>query len=258
MNYAVPLFLFVALLGVALALTPTHAMAGRLLRVSTDVQAAVVAAARRKRVSPAVPVLLSVLGVGAGLALGGLLAWKVGGQGWVLGVGLAVAGALLPRSRFTANGWNVKFVRDVNADTLILLQVVYVISAVGRRPVEEAMRMFAQAWARRSQLADLLLSCPPLTDPVQFLADVDVPGQAYATLVLALRQAQEVGESQRKRVLGQHVQVAVTELKHYLAMLAKKRAQTAIVVGVLILLPTLMLAVLAPPMANLAGFFLGR
>jgi hypothetical protein len=256
-DYTVPILLIAGLLALGLALTSTPAVAGRLLRADGLIRAVSEMTARR-RVAPFVPILLSALGVAAGLAAGGILSGvtEAGIQGWLVGGGLAIAGFLVPRAMFI-DGWNARFVRRMNADVLVLLQTVYVLSAVGRKPVDEAIRAFAHAWAGRSALADVLLGCPSSESPVQLMRELDVPGQPFAMMVLALRQAQEISEAQRKRVLGERVQAGIMDLKHAMMSLAKKRAQMAVIVGVLILLPTLMIAILVPPLMNVAGYFTG-
>lgn len=256
-NIAVPVLLCVGLIGLWLLLLPLPTSAGLLLQASGMTHSALSVAAR-KRVSPLVPRLLALGGVLGGLAIGMILLTFAGWQGALLGGALAVAGLLTPRYLFTAEGWHARFVRAVNEDTLAVLRMVYVLAAIGKRPVDEAVRVFAQSrYGQQSELADFLAECPPAESPVQFLSDAEIPGQALATLLLALRQASESTEAQRKNVLGQQMAVAVAELKQNLRVQAKRRAQTGIVVGVLILLPTLLLAVLAPPMLNMLQIFRG-
>ncbi len=249
---AVPLLLGLAGLGLCLWLLPTPVLAGRLLQAG-QLSEDLTHLARRRRVAPLVPVLLSVMGIGLGLATGALLAQGAGQQGWLLGGALALAGALWPRTRFT-QGWDARFVKEINADTAMALRMVYILSGVGHKPVDEAVRAFAHAWGGQSVLADLLLECPATLSPVQFLGELPIPGQAYAMLILALRQAQEVPEKQRRLVLWQQFQTALDGIRNTLRAQAKRRAQTMLMVGVVTLLSTLLLTILAPLMLNLVEF----
>ena len=252
--WVVPGLLLTAWLSLVLAALPTPRVAGALLRAG-QVSQGVADVARQRQVSAGAPLLLTVMGVLLGAIVGAVLAMWWGVQGWAVGICVALLGALLPRAWFTARGWDARFVKAVNADVLLLLQIVYLLAAVGRRPVDEAVRIFAQTWAGQSALADVLLGCPATESPVQFLAELNIPGSAYALLVLALRQAAETPEAQRRRVLGQQLQRALTELRQTLMAQAKRRAQTALIVGVLVLLPTLLLTVLAPPLMNVLEYF---
>ena len=248
-----PLLLGVAVLGLALALLPLPTSAGWLLRASGVTHTAMTVAAR-ERVTPGVLWVLSIGGALLGLTCGVLLLLVAGAQGLLVGGALAVGGWLGPRRFFTSDGWRVKFVRAINADTLRLLQRVYTLAGVGQRPVDEAVRTFAKSYRGRSALADFLAECPPSESPVQFLSAARLPGLPLATLLLALRRASELGDAQRQTVLEQHLKIAVAELKQLLRHQAKRQAQTAIVTGVLILLPTLLLTVLAPPLLNVLQY----
>jgi len=64
---------------------------------------------------------------------------------------------------------------------------------------------------------------------------------------LTLQQVRSLEREQRRWLLQQRLDSAITDLQHHLESVAKKRAAMAIVMGVLILLPTLMIAIMTPP-----------
>jgi hypothetical protein len=254
-NVAVPLlFLVGALAMVAVSVEPS-AVAGQLLRTGAMFEAAA-EVVRRRRVSRSTVILLTVLGVVAGVAAGAVSSIWVGLQGWIVGVGLALVGLLLPPRLFD-NGWRVGLVQRVNSECLGLLQMVYVLAGVGGRPVDQAVRAFAQSWRDRSALARILSECPPTESPVDFLSALNIPGQQINMAVLALRQARTLEREQREATMAQRVRASIATLRHEMENLARRRANTAIVVGVLILLPTLMIAILAPPIMQVIGQFGG-
>jgi len=106
-------------------------------------------------------------------------------------------------------------------------------------------------------LADLLAGCPASDSPIRFMEGIDLPGTPYTTLVISLKQADSVPDSQRKSVLDQQMEMALFNLRHERIALVDRRAQVGLVVGVLLILPTLMVAVLAPPMVNIIQLFGG-
>lgn len=252
-NVAVPLLFAVSALALVTAAVEPSTVAGQLLRTGAMFQAAAGVVSRR-RVSRSTVILLSVLGIASGVALGAVASLWVGVQGWIIGAALALAGLLLPPRLFD-NGWRVNLVQRVNGECLGLLQMVYVLSGVGGRPVDQAVRSFAQSWRDRSALARLLGECPPTESPVDFLAALDIPGQQVNMTVLALRQAKSLEEEQRETTLAQRVRASIATLRHEMEDLARRRAQTAIVVGVVMLLPTLMIAILAPPVMQVIQQF---
>jgi hypothetical protein len=256
--YSVPILFAVALTGVMLFALPAPSLAGKLLQVGS-LSDSIARTMTRRRASPMTAYLIAIAGVLLGLAVGAMMHGLIGPQGWALGGLVALGGFLAPNFLFV-NGWDKRFVNQVNADVLPLMRMVYILSGVGRMPVDEAIRSFAQAQARHSAMADLLMECPPSDSAVNYLRGLDIPGDAYLSAVMTLTQAVGVSdkEGQRKRILAHHVQVAVANLKNRMESLAKQRAQTAIVLGVLILLPTLMVTVLAPPFVSMMALMGGK
>lgn len=248
--WAVPALLIVGYLGLMLALLPTTKLAGGVLQVAQSVGA--VEITRKRRVTPGELVLMTLLGFFGGVAVGLLMLGVFGAQGLAVGLGLAFFGGALPFALYE-DGWDKRWMRAINGQTLRCLRTVYMFAGMGGSPVEQALRIFADTWAERSALADLILECPQSTDPVAFLAELALPGQPYAVMVMALQQAQASAAEQREAILGQALTMALSDLTSWLKMLAKKRAMTAIIVAVTILLPTLLLAVLAPPASGLIG-----
>ncbi len=249
-RYAVPLFLAASALALLVSLLPTHVIAGKVLRLTVAARSLDVT--QKRRISAVTQAACSAvgcfLGAGTGLALLGL----IGPQGLALGGALALAGAALPFSVYRG-GWHKGWVAEVNGQTLRCLRTVYMLSGMGGRPVAESLRTFAQTWAGRSALADLLLECSPMEDPIEFLSALEIPGQPFAVMVMALRQAAVAAQDQRRQILEQNLTMALGNLKNELRTLGKRRALTAIVVAVVILLPTLMVTVLGPPLSSLIG-----
>jgi hypothetical protein len=240
----------VGYLALALALLPTTRIAGGVLQVAQTV--GTVEITRKRHVTASELTLLTLLGFFAGIAVGLLLLGFLGAQGLAVGAALALCGAALPFAIYE-DGWDKRWVHAINGQTLRCLRTVFMFAGMGGSPVEQALRIFADTWAERSALADLILECPQNADPVAFLADLALPGQPYAVMVMALQQAQAADLQQRGLILEQALVMALSDLKSFLKMLAKKRAMTAIIVAVTILLPTLLLAVLAPPASGLIG-----
>jgi len=252
-NVSVPLLFLVSALALVTAAVDPSAVAGQLLRTGTMFEAAA-GVVRQRRVGRSTILMMSALGVVTGVATGAVCSLWVGLQGWVVGAALALVGFLLPPRMFD-NGWRVSMVQRVNSECLGLLQMVYVLSGVGGKPIDQAVRAFAQSWRDRSALARLLGECPPTESPVDFLAALDMPGQQINMTVLALRQAKSLEGEKRERTLAQRVRASIATLRHEMENLARKRANTAIVVGVLMLLPTLMIAILAPPLMQVVQQF---
>lgn len=250
------ILLFVAALAAALSILPAPVIAGKLAQLE-GVSGAMAAIVARKRVPRSLPYILGAIGIGLGLAIGGLLsAGALGWQGWLVGLCIAVAGVLIPAAMFD-KGWDRRFVEQINQDVLIPLRMVHTLSGSGRKPVGEALHFFARMYAGRSALADLLAGCPASDSPIGFMEGVDMPGMPYTTLVISLKQAESVPESQRKGVLDQQMEMALFNLRHERIALVERRAQVGLVAGVLMILPTLMVAVLAPPMLNMIQLFGG-
>lgn len=245
-NLAVPILLVTSLMAmVVVAAARPSLLAGRLLQLDDAFRAAS-RVARRRRIKPRTVIMLSAMGALLGLSVGAAASLWFGLSGWLVGVGVAAVGVLLPLQLFQ-DGWRRSLVGEVNEDCLALLQMVYVLAGVGSRPVDQAVRGFAQSWRDRSPLAQLLVECAPAESPVEFLAALDIPGQQMATMILTLRQAQRLERKQRRWLLEQRLESSITDMQHRLERVARRRASTAIVVGVLILLPTLMIAILTPP-----------
>jgi hypothetical protein len=245
-NLAVPALLVTGLVLVAtfVAARPSF-LAGRLLGLG-EVYRAAGRVVRRRRVERRTVRLLSAAGGCVGLSVGAGASLWIGAAGWLVGAGVVILGVLLPLRHFQ-RGWRRSLVREANEDCLALLQMVYVLSGVGNRPIDQAVRGFSQAWRDRSALARLLAECAPAESPVEFLAALDVPGQQIATAVLTLRQARRLAQGQRRWLLEQRLDSGITDMHHRLERLARQRASMAIVAGVLILLPTLMIAIMTPP-----------
>ncbi len=253
-DLTVPLLLIIACVAFIVALAATPHVTRRVV-IGDKMQAIIKDANYKRRIAPHVPIVLSLFGILFGLCVGALLATLIlNWQGWLVGLALAVGGAIVPRIQYQ-NGWSTKFVKDVNADCLMLLQMVYILSGVGPKPVDEAMRSWAQAKAEDSQLALLLMECPSGVSPIAMLGELGIPGGALANLILTLRVVQTTPQNERRRLLQQRVDVGIAEMEHQMHILAKKRAQAAIICGVLILMPTLMLGILAPPLVQMAGIF---
>lgn len=252
-NVAVPLMFLVGALALVTSAVDPATVAGQLLRTETMFQAAA-SVVRQRRVGRSTIFLMSVLGLVTGTAVGALSSLWVGLQGWLIGAVLALVGMLLPPRMFD-NGWQVSLVRQVNNECLGLLQMVYVLSGVGGRPVDQSVRTYAQTWRDRSALARIVGECPPTESPVGFLAALDMPGQQMNMTVLTLRQAKALEGEKRERTLAQRVKASIATLKHDMEELARRRANMAIVVGVVMLLPTLMLAILAPPLLQVIEQF---
>jgi len=252
-NVAVPLMFLVGALALVTSAVDPATVAGQLLRTETMFQAAA-SVVRQRRVGRSTIFLMSVLGLVTGTAVGALSSLWVGLQGWLIGAVLALVGMLLPPRMFD-NGWQVSLVRQVNSECLGLLQMAYVLSGVGGRPVDQAVRTYAQTWRDRSALARILGECPPTESPADFLAALDMPGQQINMAVLTLRQARSLEGEKRERTLAQRVKASITTLRHEMEELARRRANMAIIVGVVMLLPTLMLAILAPPLLQVIEQF---
>lgn len=247
----VPLLLVLAVLAFGLGMLPTHVVAGRLLvvgKVSHDVRTRL----GRRHISRLGLTLYVSLGVAAGLTAGALLAVSMGLQGWLLGLTLSVLGGIYPLTRYQ-DGWDKRYVERLNGDTLMLLRRVYTLSGVGTVPVSHAVRRFAETKADDSELAQLLARCPLNADPADYLADVQVPGRPLVIAVMALHQASGADRQKREQILERNLDIAVTQLENELNAMANRRAMTAILVSVLILLPTLLLAILGPQLVSLLG-----
>lgn len=245
-NLAVPILLLTGLMVlVALATASPALLAVRLIQAGEAVRAAA-SVVRRRRVKPRTVIAVSAVGVCIGLSAGAALSRTIGPSGWLAGAGVSVLGVLLPLQLFQ-NGWRRAVVREMNEDCLAMLQMVYVLAGVGERPVDEAVRGFSRAWRDRSPLARLLAECAPADSPVEFLAALDVPGHQMATMVLTLQQARRLGSDERRWLLEQRLESGISDMRHRLEQVARRRASAAIVVGVLILLPTLMIAIMTPP-----------
>jgi hypothetical protein len=245
-NLAVPILLFASLIIVVTIVATTPAsLAGRLLRMGSLLRATI-EVVQKRRVERRTILLLSAVGVSVGLSVGAVLSLWIGMQGWLVGLGLVIVGALSP-SRLFESGWRRSLIAEVNQDCLALLQMVYVLAGVGRRPIDQAARTFARTWRERSALAQILDECPPTESPVEFLTALDMPGQQLSATALTLQQVRRLEREQRRWLLQQRLDSAITDLQHHLESVAKKRAGMAIVMGVLILLPTLMIAIMTPP-----------
>lgn len=255
-NVAVPLMFLVGAMSLTTAAVDPAAVAGQLLRTEAMFQAAA-GVVRQRRVGRSTVFLVSLVGLVTGLAVGALSSLWVGLQGWFIGVALSLVGVFLPPRMFD-NGWRVNLVQQINNECLGLLQMVYVLSGVGGKPVDQAVRTFAQTWRDRSVLARILGECPPTESPVDFLAALDMPGQQVNMAVLTLRQAKTLEGEKRERTLAQRVKAGIATLKHEMEDLARRRTNMAIIVGVVILLPTLMIAILAPPLMQVIQQFSAR
>lgn len=255
-NVAVPLMFLVGAMSLTTAAVDPAAVAGQLLRTEAMFQAAA-GVVRQRRVGRSTVFLVSLVGLVTGLAVGALSSLWVGLQGWFIGVALSLVGVFLPPRMFD-NGWRVNLVQQINNECLGLLQMVYVLSGVGGKPVDQAVRTFAQTWRDRSVLARILGECPPTESPVDFLAALDMPGQQVNMAVLTLRQAKTLEGEKRERTLAQRVKAGIATLKHDMEDLARRRTNMAIIVGVVILLPTLMIAILAPPLMQVIQQFSAR
>jgi hypothetical protein len=139
MSLPVPaILMLVSTVGVLLAAAPTSRVAGRLLQLGA-VSEAVSSIVARRRVSQATPYLLSGIGALAGLAMGGLLSGMIGWQGWLAGALAIVAAVTLPQTMFV-NGWERRFVDQVNADTLMVTRMVFMLSGVGKKAPSAQLR----------------------------------------------------------------------------------------------------------------------
>jgi hypothetical protein len=107
-------------------------------------------------------------------------------------------------------------------------------------------------------LAEIIMSCPATESLIRFMGDLGIPSLPYSSLVMAFRQASDVPERERRKVLGQHLAATLSDVKINMQILAKRRAQQAIIAGVLILLPALMIVVLAPPLLSIAVLVGGK
>ena len=248
--YAVPVLLIAAALSFVFGIAPTHVLAGKLLQVSDRSSEAIAKVAQQRRITPITQFLYVGIGAAIGLAVGFLMYGLIGWQGLLLGGVLAVGAAILPFSRYE-DGWDKKWVETVNAGTLRLLRMVYILSGSGGKPIDEAIRYFGRTWQGRSPLADLVMDCPQSESPAEFLGRLGVPGQPYAVTVLALQQGRQMGQEARNVMLEQNLHMALSDLENELGAMAKRRVLLTIISTILILLPTLMLAVLAPPASQL-------
>jgi len=193
---------------------------------------------------------MSIIGAYLGWALGYIVGdtmamLLMGGLGFVVGL-------LLPRYMYI-EGWPRKVVNSAKRDSVPMLRTVFVLSSGSGTPVFEGMRAFAESWQAKSEIAQIILACPTNEDPIEYLAGLEIPGNMFSTIIITLKQAKGLSQQRRVRLLKQQLQSTIRGLESDILDTIKRRQMASLLVGVVMLLPTLLLAVLAPSLSSAFG-----
>jgi hypothetical protein len=225
-------------------------------QVSSAVREATVNTQSDLRVQPAQIRLLTIaiVALGVALMLGLSFSLAASWQAVVMGLGVVVLGITLPNALFK-NGWPAGLVKSVQSEIGSLLLYIYLQAGLAGRSIDESVRAYARYKitsaedSQRYRLASLISRCPPDVSPVDFLMELEIPD--LRSRIMPLQQVRTAPPDDRRVILNTLVQRARREQERTLESEVKRRGLLSVAVGVLILMPSLMLTVLAPPVLTL-------